>query len=73
MEVVPKPNTMSDGIKAVLDDPQWPEHIKDPQPKQIKHNIIQIHNNGELLRIYNNTWNLSLIIIVVLEFGLKIF
>ena len=27
MEVVPKPNTMSDRIKAFLDDPQRPEHI----------------------------------------------
>ena len=36
MEVVLEPNTMSDRIKAFLDDPQWPEHIKDPQPNQIK-------------------------------------
>ena len=36
MEVVPEPNTMSDRIKAFLDDLQWPEHIKDPQLKQIK-------------------------------------
>ena len=36
MEVVPEPNTMSDHIKAFLDDPQWPEHIQDPQLKQIK-------------------------------------
>ena len=45
MEVVPEPNTVNDGTKAFLDDPQWPEHIKDPQLKQIKHNIINIHNN----------------------------
>ena len=45
MEVVPEPNNVSDGTKAFLDDPQWPEHIKDPQLKQIKHNIIHIHNN----------------------------
>ena len=31
MEVVMKPNTMSDCIMAYLDDPQWPVHIKDPQ------------------------------------------
>ena len=30
MEVVPEPNPMSDRIKAYLDNPQWPEHIKDP-------------------------------------------
>ena len=45
MEVVPEPNNVSDGTKAFLDDPQWPEHIKDPQLKQTKHNIIHIHNN----------------------------
>ena len=31
MEVVTERNNVSDGIKAYLDDPQWPEHIKDPQ------------------------------------------
>ena len=31
MEVVPEPNIVSDGIKAFLDDLQWPKHIKDPQ------------------------------------------
>ena len=36
MEVVLKSNTVSDCIKAFLDDPQWPKHIKDPQLKQIK-------------------------------------
>ena len=36
MEVVPEPNTMSDHIKAFLDDLRWPKHIKDPQLKQIK-------------------------------------
>ena len=36
MEDVPKPITMSDRIKAFLDDSQWPEHIKEPQVKQIK-------------------------------------
>ena len=36
MEVVPEPNTERDRIKASLDDPQWPEHIKDPKLKQIK-------------------------------------
>ena len=36
MEVVPEPNTVSDCIKAFLDNPQWPEHMKDPQLKQIK-------------------------------------
>ena len=36
MEVVPKPSNVSDRIKAFLDDPQWPEHIKDPQLKQFK-------------------------------------
>ena len=30
MEVIPKPNIVSDHIKAFLDDPQWPKHIKDP-------------------------------------------
>ena len=30
MEVIKKPNNVSDRIKAYLDDPQWPEHIKDP-------------------------------------------
>ena len=36
MKVIPEPNIVSDRIKAFLDDPQWPEHIKDPQLKQIK-------------------------------------
>ena len=36
MEVVPEPNSVSGSIKAFLDDPQWPEHIKDPQLRQIK-------------------------------------
>jgi hypothetical protein len=36
---------VSDGIKVFLDDPQWLEHIKDPQLKQIKHTIIHIHDN----------------------------
>ena len=31
MEVVMVPNTMSARIMAYLDDPEWPEHIKDPQ------------------------------------------
>ena len=34
--VVPEPNTMSDRVKAFCDDPQWSEHIEDPQLKQIK-------------------------------------
>jgi hypothetical protein len=49
MEVVPELNTMSDCIKAFLNDPQWPEHIKDPQLKQIKR---QTSSN-------NNTWIFS--------------
>ena len=36
MEVVPEPNTASDHIKTFLDDPQWLEHMKNPQLKQIK-------------------------------------
>ena len=36
MAVVPEPNIVIDHIKAFLDDPQWPEHIEDPQLKQIK-------------------------------------
>ena len=36
MEVVPELNTLSDRLKVFLDEPQWPEHIKDPQLKQIK-------------------------------------
>ena len=36
MEVVLEPDTLSDRIKAFLNDPQWPKHIKDAQPKQIK-------------------------------------
>ena len=34
--VVSEPNTVSDCVKAFLDDPQWSKHIKDPQLKQIK-------------------------------------
>jgi hypothetical protein len=30
IEVVPESNIVSDCIEAFLDDPQWPEHIKDP-------------------------------------------
>ena len=36
MEVAPEPIIVSDHIKAFFDDPQWPEHIRDPQLKQIK-------------------------------------
>ena len=36
MEVVLGPNIISDRMKAFHDDPQRLEHIKDPQPKQIK-------------------------------------
>ena len=36
MEVVLEPNIVSDCIKVFLDNLQWPEHIKDPQLKQIK-------------------------------------
>ena len=36
MEVILEPNSVSDHIKAFLDDPQWPKHIKDPELKQIK-------------------------------------
>ena len=36
MEVVQEPNTLNDHINAFLDDPQSPEHIKDPQLKRIK-------------------------------------
>ena len=35
-EVVPESNTVNDCIKVFLDDPQWPEHIRDSQVKQIK-------------------------------------
>ena len=31
-----KPNTLNGRIKTFLDDPWWPEHIKDPQLKQLK-------------------------------------
>ena len=36
MEVVPEPNIVSDCMKVFLDNPQWLEHIKDPQVKQIQ-------------------------------------
>ena len=36
MEVILEPNIVSDFTKAFLDDPQWHEHIKDPQLEQIK-------------------------------------
>jgi hypothetical protein len=36
MEVVPKPIIGSDHIKAFLDNPQWPKHIRDPQLQQIQ-------------------------------------
>ena len=36
MEVVSEPNIMSDHIKVFIDNPQRPEHTKDPQLKQIK-------------------------------------
>ena len=31
MEVVTESNNVSDHKKLYLDDPQWPEHMKDPQ------------------------------------------
>jgi hypothetical protein len=66
MEVVPEPNTMSDCIKAFLDNPQWPGHIKDPQLKQIKRqtSLILIENK-DVVCIFELT-------IVVLEYGLRI-
>ena len=42
VEVVSEPNTASDRIKVFLDDPMWPEHIKDPRLKQIKRRISSI-------------------------------
>ena len=36
VEGIPEPNVVSDCIKVFLDDPQWLEHNKDPQLKQIK-------------------------------------
>ena len=36
MQVVPEPAHVSDHRKAFFDDPQWFEHIKDPQLKQIR-------------------------------------
>ena len=36
MEVVLEPNIVSDCIKSFHDDPQWHEHIKYPQPKQVE-------------------------------------
>ena len=47
MEVVPEPNIVSDRTKAFLDDPQWPEYIKDHELKQIKRKQIpNIYNNN---------------------------
>ena len=40
MEVALEPNIMSDSIKGLLEDPQWPKHIKDPKLKQIKRQIF---------------------------------
>ena len=31
MEILTEPNNVSYRIKVYLDDPQWPEHIKDLQ------------------------------------------
>ena len=42
VEVLPEPSTMSDRIKVFLDDPQWPEHIKDSQLKQVKRQTSSI-------------------------------
>ena len=39
MEVVLEPNIVSNCMKVFLDDPLWPEHIKDPSLKQIKRHI----------------------------------
>ena len=47
MEVDSEPNIVSDRIKAFLDDPQWPELIKNPPLKQIKRQTFVI------LRIIN--------------------
>jgi hypothetical protein len=40
MEVILEPNTVSDRIKAFLDDPERAKHIKDSQLKQIKRRIF---------------------------------
>ena len=36
VEGILEPNIVSDRIKVILDVPQWLEHNKDPQLKQIK-------------------------------------
>lgn len=41
-KVVPEPNTVSDLIKAFLDDLQRPEHMKDHQLKQMRRRISSI-------------------------------
>ena len=51
MEVVSEPNTMSDCIKAFLEDPQWPQHIKDPQNRN--------KSRGKPPQTYNNICNPS--------------
>ena len=45
-----EPNSVSDRIKAYLDDPQGPSILKTLNKRK---------SRGEPLQIYNNTWNLS--------------
>ena len=60
-KVVAEPNTMSDCIKAFLDDPQWPEHIEDPELKQIKRQISPIlTENGDSIRFFLVNYSCSL-------------
>ena len=36
MKIVPESKIVNNHIKMFLDDPRWPEHIDNPQLKQIK-------------------------------------
>ena len=52
-KVVAEPNTVSDRIKVFLHDPQWPEHIEDPEVKQTKRQIsLILTENGDSVRFF---------------------
>ena len=47
MNVVTEPNNVSDRIRAYLDDPHWPEHIKGLNRRKSRDKPLQIYNTWE--------------------------
>ena len=68
MEVVMEPDTTSDCIKAFLDDPQWPDHIENPQLKQIKSRTSSIWTENKDFVLF--FFQLTIVMLAIVQ-GLK--